>query len=71
MPRVITFKQEELVGPWAKRVRMALRLTQQEMAEIAGVSQEDVDSLEHNLPVQPKAKRKLIRELWAARKARR
>ena len=70
MPRVITFTQESAIGPWAKRVRKALRLTQQELAEIAGVSREDVDLLEHNLPVRLDAKRKLIRELWAARNAK-
>ena len=69
MPKVITFARESSIGPWARSVRMALKLTQQELAEIAGVSREDVNSFEHNLPVRLDAKRKLVRELWAARKA--
>jgi transcriptional regulator with XRE-family HTH domain len=67
MPRVITFARESSIGPWARSVRMALKLTQQELAQIAGVAQEDVDLLEQNLPVRLDAKRKLVRELWAAR----
>ena len=68
MIKVITFARESSIGPWAGSVRVALQLTQKELADIAGVSQEDVDLFEHNLPVGLDVKRKLIKELWAARK---
>jgi transcriptional regulator with XRE-family HTH domain len=46
---------------------MALHLTQQELANMAGVSLEEIDLFEHNLPVRLDARRKLLKELWAAR----
>jgi len=46
---------------------MALKLTQQELAVITGVSQKEVDLFEHNFPVRLEAKHKLLKELWAAR----
>jgi transcriptional regulator with XRE-family HTH domain len=55
------------MGAWARSVRMALKLTQQELASMVGVSQEEVDLFEHNLPVSVKTELKIIRELWAAR----
>ena len=69
MPKVVTFAQESSVGYWARSVRIAMQLTQQKLADSAGVSQEDVDLFEHNLPVRLDARRKLLRELWAARRA--
>jgi len=69
MPQVITFARETSIGPRARNIRMALRLTQRELADIAGVSQEDVDLFERNMPVPLQAKRKLVKELWAAREA--
>ena len=43
-------------------------LTQQELADITGVSKEDVKSFEHNLPIKLDSRRKLVKELWVARK---
>ena len=59
---------ESYVGAWARRVRRALKLTQQELADITGVSKEDVKSFEHNLPIKLDSRRKLVKELWVARK---
>ena len=50
-----------------KRLRVSQRLTQQELADIAGVTKEEVSLFEHSLPVQLDAKRKLLRILWARR----
>ena len=67
MPKVMSFTQESSTGPWARNVRMALQLTQQELANMCGVSQEEVESFEYNLPVKLDAKRKLLKVLRAAR----
>jgi len=63
----VTSTQESALGPWSRSVRMALQLTQQELANMAGVSLEEIDLFEHNLPVRLDARRKLLKELWAAR----
>jgi len=63
------FTPEFSIGTWARRVRLALQLTQEELATMTGVSKEDVDSFEHNLPIKLDSRRKLVKELWAARKA--
>lgn len=61
--------RESSIGSLARRVRTAQHLTQRELAEVAGVSQKDIDLLEHNLPVTLDVKRRLLKELWA-RKAK-
>lgn len=58
---------ESSVGAWARSVREALKLTQQELADITGVSKEDVDSFEHNLPIKLDSRRKLVKELWVVK----
>ena len=63
----ITFMPESSVGTWARSVRMALKLTQQELADITGISKEDVDSFEQNLSIKVDSRRKLVKELWAAK----
>ena len=67
MPPVVAFTKETALGPWARSVRMALHLTRKELANLAGVSLEEIDLFEHNLPVRLDARRKLLKELWAAR----
>ena len=67
MTAVQTVDQVLSLGSKARRLRVSQLLTQKELANVAGVSREDVYSLEHNLPLQLDAKRKLLRELWARR----
>ena len=69
MKQAITVTHEPSMKPWARSVRLALHLTQQELADRCGISQEEVDLFEHHLPVKLDAKRKLQKELWAARNA--
>lgn len=69
MGKVAHFAQESSTGTWARSVRLALKLTQQELADMCGISPEEVDLFEHNLPVRLGARRKLLKELWAARNA--
>lgn len=67
MVKVITYTRESSIGPWARRMRMTLHMTQQELADMCGVSKEDVDSFEHNLPVRLDTKSKLLKQLRAER----
>ena len=64
MSPVISIDQKRSLGLEAKRIRLSLLLTQYELATIAGVTLDEVDLFEHNLPVQVGVKLKIIRELW-------
>lgn len=67
MAAVLTLDKKALLGSKSRSLRISLLLTQQELSSIAGVSQEEVDLFEHNLPVCLDAKRKLLKELWTMR----
>ena len=69
MTAVITLQRASSLGFKARRLRISQLLTQQELANMAGVSLEEVDLFEHNLPLTVDARRKILKELWA-RKAR-
>jgi len=64
MSPLLSIDQKPSLGLESKRIRLALPLTQHELAMIAGVSLEEVDLFEHNLPVQSDVKLKILRELW-------
>ncbi len=64
MSPVISIDQNRSLGLEAKRIRLSLLLTQYELATIAGVTLDEVDLFEHNLPVQVGVKLKILRELW-------
>jgi transcriptional regulator with XRE-family HTH domain len=51
------------------RLRRLLKLTQQELAEMAQVSRAEVSMLEHNQPVRLDSRRRIFKELWAFRSA--
>jgi transcriptional regulator with XRE-family HTH domain len=53
------------MGLKVKRLRISSLLTQRELADLAGVPQEQVDLLERNLPLPLDSKRRILRELWA------
>lgn len=57
--------QEVSLGFKARRLRVSQLLTRQELAKLAGVSKEEVNLLEQNLPLRLDAKRRLLKELWA------
>ena len=65
MATVLSVDQASSLGSKARRLRISQLLTQQELANRAGVSQEEVRLLEHDLPLRLDAKRKLLKELWA------
>ena len=58
------------LGFKVKKLRVSQMLTQQELADTASVSPEDVSLFEHNLPVRLDARRRILRELWAVKSHR-
>ena len=69
MTAVLTVDRKLSSGFKARRFRVSQFMTQQELANFAGVSEEEVNLLEQNLPLRLDAKRRLLKELWA-RKAK-
>ena len=63
MSTVFTIAREPSIGFRAKKLRISQLLTQQELADMTGISRESVDLFEHNLPVPLDTKRKLFKEL--------
>ncbi|MFC1909391.1 hypothetical protein ACFLXD_06050 [Chloroflexota bacterium] len=70
MTTVLTYTRESSIGTQARSIRMSLQLTQQELADIVGVSKEDVDLLEHNLPIPLYFKNKILKKLHEAKSAK-
>jgi DNA-binding XRE family transcriptional regulator len=58
---------EPTMGTRVKRLRLLRLLTQQELADEAGVSRDEVDCFEQGLPVILNSRRKILKELWADR----
>ncbi len=65
MNNQLTISRETSPGFKARKLRIARMLTRQELAQIASVSQDDVDLLENNLPLRLEAKLSLLKALWA------
>jgi hypothetical protein len=57
--------EKQTLGAEARRLRINLFLSQQKLAELAGIAREQVDLLEHNYPVPLDSKRRVLHELWA------
>jgi hypothetical protein len=53
-----------LIGFKARKLRISLGFSRQEMAKMAGVPLEKVDAFEYNLPVPLDVRRRILRELW-------
>jgi transcriptional regulator with XRE-family HTH domain len=65
MKATLTSPEKSTFGAEARRLRIACLLTQQNVADLAGIPREQVDLLEHNYPVPLDSKRRIFRELWA------
>ena len=61
----VRYIDPESWGFKARKLRVFQMLTQKELANVTGVSREEVDLFEKNLPVRLDAKCKLLKELWA------
>jgi DNA-binding XRE family transcriptional regulator len=70
MTAVLTFTRESLLGFKARRLRITLDITQQEVADKAGVPVKSVDLFEHNLPVPLDYKRRILQVLWSGKNKR-
>ena len=65
MIAVKSIEKKLSLGSKVRKLRVSQMLTQEELADTAGVSPQDVRLFEHNLPVQLDAKRRILKELWA------
>ncbi len=57
--------QYSSVGSEARKLRMSLCLTQQELAHTTGVSLKDIRLFEQGLPLPVSCKINVLRELWS------
>ncbi|MGD1119869.1 MAG: helix-turn-helix transcriptional regulator [Dehalococcoidales bacterium] len=65
MTAVLNFTRESQMGFKARKLRIAQHMSQQKLADMAGVTKEAVDLFEHNLPLPLDCRRRILRELWA------
>ena len=65
MTAVLTYTRESMLGFKARKLRISQHISKKELAKMAGVSKEEVDIFEHNLPLPLDHKRRILRELWA------
>jgi DNA-binding XRE family transcriptional regulator len=65
MTHTASIVRGSLLGFEARKLRVSLRLTRRQLADLAGVSLEAVNTFEHNLPLLLDIKRRILRELWA------
>ena len=65
MSAVLTFTRESMLGFKARKLRIAEHISQQELADMAGVPVDSVDLFEHNLPMPLDYKRRILKVLWA------
>ena len=67
MKAVISTEKGASPGSKVRRLRVAQLLTQEELANMAGVSVEEVDLYECNIPVRLDVKRRLLGVLLAGK----
>ncbi len=65
MKTVLTTTRKPTPGSRVRRLRVRCRLSQQELADLAGVPLEQVDLFEHDLPLPLDSRRRILKELWA------
>jgi len=65
MTKLLTSDRGLSLGFRVRKRRVTRMITRQELARTAGVSCEEVDLLEHNLPLRLPAKLSILRVLWA------
>ncbi|HTY81893.1 MAG TPA: hypothetical protein VMB24_03840 [Dehalococcoidales bacterium] len=57
--------EKQTLGTEARRLRINLFLTQQKLADLAGIPKQQIDLMEHNFPVPLDSKRRVLQQLWA------
>ncbi len=68
MSATLTLTRGTSIGYQARKLRLAGHISRQKLADLAGVSVEDIDLFEHSLPVPLDYKRRIQRALWAITK---
>ena len=64
MNNVLVLKQNTFAEK-IRRLRLSEQLTQRDLARLAGVNREDIDRIEHGIPIQLEIKLKILRVLYA------
>lgn len=64
MPTTVITPQPEVRGYETRKLRLAISLTKQQVAELANVPLEHVALLEKRLPVPLDSKRRILAVLW-------
>lgn len=64
MTKILSADKKTSVGSEARKLRISLRLTQRELALVAGVSPKDVALLERNQYLPLNRKLNILQELW-------
>jgi transcriptional regulator with XRE-family HTH domain len=67
MTAVLSFTRESMLGFKSRKLRIAENISQQEVADKAGVPVASVDLFEHNLPLPLDFKRRILQVLWAGK----
>ena len=67
MSVVSVLVQKVTLGKRAHDLRISLRLTQEKLAELAGLNPEEVVLFEYSLPVRLDARRRILQVLWATK----
>lgn len=57
--------RESSLGNRVRRLRLSRLITQQELADEAGVPKTDVNKFEQGFPLTLDSKRKILKELWS------
>jgi len=70
MSLVFAAIRESSISTMARSLRLSLQLTQQELADSAGISKEDVDLFENSLPIPLDIKNRLLKKLYSVKSAR-
>jgi|WetSurMetagenome_2_1015567.scaffolds.fasta_scaffold1352972_2 predicted transcriptional regulator len=63
----VTLGQPGTFADNVKKLRVAEQLSQKDLAFLAGVYQEDVHRIEHEIPLQLETKLKILKTLYAKR----
>jgi transcriptional regulator with XRE-family HTH domain len=64
LAKILSADRKSSIGSEARKLRISLHLTQQELAHVAGVSPKDISLLEQDLHLPSNCKLNILRELW-------
>jgi transcriptional regulator with XRE-family HTH domain len=67
MSKVLSVEQPIALGRMLRNIRTSLQLTQREVAERFGVTTEEINLFEREMPVRLDTKLKILRQLYPAR----